>query len=231
VLARESFGLSLVLAHNALLAGLKRRRRRRASGIIAGAAVVAGVCVIVPALTGARSATPAPATPTGTPIVYVANGPPSTGWVTPISTVTNTAGPRINVGINNVMAATPNGKTIYVLDQRSDTVIPVSTATNTAGPPIKVADFPFAITFTPDGKIAYVQSENSQLTPIMTATKHGRPADHDQSCERRERRLARDHARRKDHLFPRVSKVTSWSRSRPPLISRANRSSSPRRRS
>ena len=56
-----------------LLAGLKRRRRRRASGIVAGAAVVAAVSVIVPALTGARSTTSAPATPTDIPTVYVAN--------------------------------------------------------------------------------------------------------------------------------------------------------------
>ena len=63
------------------------------------------------------------------------------------------------------MAATPNGKTIYVLNLRSDTVTPISTATNTAGPPIKVAPYPFAITITPDGKIAYVLSENAQLTP------------------------------------------------------------------
>jgi YVTN family beta-propeller protein len=193
-----------VLAHNALLAGLKRRRRRRASGIIAGAAVVAGVCVIVPALTGARSATPAPATPTGTPIVYVANRPSSTGWVTPISTATNTAGPRINVGVNNVMAAAPNGKTIYVLDLHSNTVIPVSTATDRAGPPIKVADYPFAITFMPDGKIAYVLSEDDRLTPIMTATN---TASRSRSILRATRAPPRPRSRptERPSMFPRVT--------------------------
>jgi YVTN family beta-propeller protein len=102
------------------------------------------------------------------------------------------------------MAATPNGKTVYVASLSSDTVIPISTATNTAGRPIKVARFPFAITITPDGKIAYVQSENSRLTPIMTATNTARPADHDKSrCGLQRRRLACDHTRRKDHLcFP-----------------------------
>ncbi len=105
--------------------------------------------------------------------MYVANrpsGPSGPGWVTPISTATNTAGPRVDVGPSYVMAATPNGKTVYVASLFSDTVIPISTATNTAGRPIKVARFPFAITITPDGKIAYVLSENSRLTPIMTAT-------------------------------------------------------------
>jgi YVTN family beta-propeller protein len=198
---------SEAVAQNALLAGLKRRRRRRASGIVACAAVVAAVSLIVPALTGARSTTPAPATPTGTPTVYVANrpsGPSGPGWVTPISTATNTAGPRVNVGPSYLMAATPNGKTVYVASLSSDTVIPISTATNTAGRPIKVARFPFAITITPDGKIAYVQSENSRLTPIMTATNTARPADHDKSrCGLQRRRLACDHTRRKDHLcFP-----------------------------
>ena len=63
------------VAQNALIAGLKRRRRRRASGIVACAAAVAAVSVIVPALTGARSTTSAPATPAGMPTVYVANRP------------------------------------------------------------------------------------------------------------------------------------------------------------
>ena len=134
------------VVQNALVAGLKRRRRRRASGIVACAVVVAAVSVIAPALTRAHSTTSAPAVPAGTPTVYVANRTSGvTGWVTPISTATNTAGPRINVGINYDMAVTPNGKTIYVLDLISDTVTPVSTATNTARPPIKVARFPFAI--------------------------------------------------------------------------------------
>jgi hypothetical protein len=87
------------VAQNALIAGIKRRRRRRASGIVACAAVVAAVSVIVPALTGARSTTSVPATPTDIPTVYVANRLSGVaGWVTPISTATNTAGPPIKVG-------------------------------------------------------------------------------------------------------------------------------------
>jgi DNA-binding beta-propeller fold protein YncE len=159
------------VVQNALVAGLKRRRRRRASGIVACAVVVAAVSVIAPALTGARRVTPASVTQASTPTVYVANRTSGvTGWVTPISTVTNKAGPRIDIGLNYDMAVTPNGKTIYFLDLISDTVTPVSTATNTAGRPIKVARFPFAIAITPDGKFAYVLSEKSQLTRIMTAT-------------------------------------------------------------
>ena len=160
------------VVQNALVAGLRRRRRRRAAGIAACAIVVVAVSVIAPALTRAHSTNPAPAVPTGTPTLYVSNHSSSTtGWVTPISTATNTAGPPIKAGkLNVAMATTPNGKTVYVLNQDSDTVTPISTATNRAGPPIKVAEYPFAIAITPDGKIAYVLSENSQLTPIMTAT-------------------------------------------------------------
>ncbi len=46
----------------------------------------------------------------------------------------------------------------------------MSTATNKAARPVKVAAYPFAIVMTPDGKTAYVLSENSELTPITTAT-------------------------------------------------------------
>ena len=165
------------VAANALVAGLKRRRRRRVSGVIGCVVVIAAVSVTVPALTGTRQATPAPAGPTGTATatVYVSNH--SSGLVTPISTATNTAGPSIKGGgkLNVAMAATPNGKTVYVLNQASDTVTPISTATNKAGRPIKVAEYPYAITMTPDGKIAYVLSENSQLTAIMTATNTASP--------------------------------------------------------
>jgi YVTN family beta-propeller protein len=158
------------VAANALVAGLKRRRRRRVSGVIGCVVVIAAVAVIVPALTGTRQATPAPAGPTGkaTATVYVSDH--SSGLVTPISTATNTAGPSIKGGgkLNVAMAATPNGKTVYVLNQASDTVTPISTATNKAGRPIKVAEYPYAITMTPDGKIAYVlNSSSNTVTPAI----------------------------------------------------------------
>ena len=79
------------------------------------------------------------------------------GTVTPINTVTNTAGPQIRVGnLPVAIGITPNGKTAYVLNQGSDTVTPINTATNTAGAPIPVGFDPVAIAITPNGKTAYV---------------------------------------------------------------------------
>src|SRR6266496_620302 len=50
-------------------------------------------------------------------------------------------------------------------------VIPITIATNTPGKPIKVGRVPTAIAITPDGKTAYVSSEDSStVTPITTAT-------------------------------------------------------------
>ncbi len=97
------------VVQKALLAGIRRRRRRRTSGIAAGAAVVAAASIIVPALARAHSTTSAPVTPTGIPTVYLANWSSyGAGWVTPISTATNTVGPPIKVGGNPyVIVITP----------------------------------------------------------------------------------------------------------------------------
>ena len=46
------------------------------------------------------------------------------------------------------MAVTPDGKTLYVVDQDNQ-VTPVSTATNTAGAPISVGSGALAIAITP----------------------------------------------------------------------------------
>jgi DNA-binding beta-propeller fold protein YncE len=50
-------------------------------------------------------------------------------------------------------------------------VVPVSTATNKPGRPIKVGIFPDLITVTPDGKTAFVATENA-VYPVFTATGH-----------------------------------------------------------
>src|SRR5215475_6432371 len=77
--------------------------------------------------------------------------------VTPISTITNTAGKPIRVGSGPVaIAVTPDGRTVYVSNSYSDTVTPITTATNTAGKPIRAGDSPGRIAITPDGKTAYV---------------------------------------------------------------------------
>jgi len=72
--------------------------------------------------------------------------------VTPINTVTNTAGKPIKVGNGSgfrfLIGVTPNGRTVYAASG-TDTVTPISTATNAAGAPIKVGDSPEAIAITP----------------------------------------------------------------------------------
>ena len=74
------------------------------------------------------------------------------------------------------MAITPNGKTLYVVNQEPGTVTPIHAATNTAGKNIKVGVTPGAIVITPNGKTAYVLNlargapGKGTVTPINTAT-------------------------------------------------------------
>jgi YVTN family beta-propeller protein len=93
---------------------------------------------------------------------------------------TNTALAPINVPEGSfAMTITPDGTTIYVLDQgtsqdKEGMVIPIRTATNTALKPIHIGPaWPFVITIaiTPDSKTAYVTNANTDtVTPIRTAT-------------------------------------------------------------
>jgi YVTN family beta-propeller protein len=84
---------------------------------------------------------------------------------------------RLLDGAPQAIAITPDGKTLYVTNYRSGTVLPISTATNTPEKPIKVGKGPVVAAFTPDGKTAYVVSLGaSTVTPISTATSTpGRP--------------------------------------------------------
>jgi DNA-binding beta-propeller fold protein YncE len=117
--------------------------------------------------------------------------------VTPINTATGTLGKPINIGggASERIVITPDGKTAYVTTVNIKrcqenyrcpyTVTPISTATGTPGKPIHVgfssAYFFFSgqIAITPDGKTAYVASQNGcrifepctyTVTPISTAT-------------------------------------------------------------
>ena len=90
--------------------------------------------------------------------VYVASeGTDGDGTVTPISARTGRAGTPIPLdGPEPIaMAATPNGRTIYVLDQFSGGVTPISTATAKSGQAV-VTGHPAAIAMAPDGRFAYV---------------------------------------------------------------------------
>ena len=61
-------------------------------------------------------------------------------------------------------------RTVYVSNGRGGTVTPIATVTNTPGPPIPVGRGPGLIVITPDGKTAYVTSDESIVVPIDTAT-------------------------------------------------------------
>lgn len=100
--------------------------------------------------------------------------------VIPIRTKTNTAAKPIRIGPDtievNALAISPDGKTVYVaasdiVNPSINIVVPVSTTTNTARKPIKVGSFPDFITFTPDGKTAFVATAGA-VYPIYTATGH-----------------------------------------------------------
>jgi YVTN family beta-propeller protein len=70
--------------------------------------------------------------------------------VTPIRTATNKALPSVKTGHKPLaIAITPNGTTVYVANELSNSVTPISTATNKALHPIKVGSFPLAIAITP----------------------------------------------------------------------------------
>jgi DNA-binding beta-propeller fold protein YncE len=103
-------------------------------------------------------------------IAYAVGG----GFITPISTVTNTAGRRFPVpvqsGVGDAAVITPDGKTLYLTDF-SGTVVPIDTTTHTAGAAIRVPGSPDSLAIAPDGATVYVASENARVvTPITTAT-------------------------------------------------------------
>jgi DNA-binding beta-propeller fold protein YncE len=127
-------------------------------------------------LTGPASATTRATTAATT--VYVANY--LSGTITPINAATDTAGPPIStIGQPYMLAATPDGRTVYVVsvDNRpappQTYVTPINTVTGKPGSPIPNVAGPMAIA--PDGKTLYVLGGGG-IVPIATATnKTGTP--------------------------------------------------------
>ena len=62
------------------------------------------------------------------------------------------------------MAATPDGKHVYVSNQNDSTVSVITTATGTVSGPIKVGPKPSGIAIAPDGKHAYVANNGTGVT-------------------------------------------------------------------
>jgi YVTN family beta-propeller protein len=95
--------------------------------------------------------------------------------ITPVNLSAGSAGKSIDIGRHEAgflqIAITPDGKTVYVANYDTNSVVPVDTATNRAGKPIRVGSAPDAIAITPDGKTAYVADGNAHsVTPIDIAT-------------------------------------------------------------
>ena len=131
-------------------------------------ASLAGCCALL-VLTGSASAAGFTA--------YVTS---SSGNVTPISTLTNTAGNPIATTSPVAIAITPDGKTAYVVNNANDlqngTVTPIDLATGAVGAPIAAGKDPVAIAITPNGATAYVVNGVgfNAVTPITIATNTAR---------------------------------------------------------
>jgi DNA-binding beta-propeller fold protein YncE len=153
--------------HQVSVEAVRRRvTRRRAVESIIAAAVVA-VAILVPTGIRALGHNLRPAGQQQSATVYVG-------------------------GHSDTIAVTPDGKTAYVINDTSGTVIPISTATNTPGPPIHIGPPPGAVAFFPDGKTAYdtiaitpdgktaYAADNAAGTviPISTATNTPGPPIH-----------------------------------------------------
>jgi hyaluronoglucosaminidase len=62
------------------------------------------------------------------------------------------------------------GAIVYVSNGRGDTVTPIAAPTGTPGPPIPVGPAPGEIVITPDGRTAYITTDDPVVVPIATAT-------------------------------------------------------------
>ncbi len=89
-----------------------------------------------------------------------------------MNTATDKLGKPIFVNSPAALAVTPNGKTLYVINEGSQTVNLINTANNTIDGSISVGNTPDGIAVTPDGLTAYVSNEtDNTVSTIDTATK------------------------------------------------------------
>ena len=116
--------------------------------------------------------------------------------VTPIDIATNTAGTTIPVGNSpDTIAITPDGKTVYVVNQNSNDVTPIDTATNTAGTAIPFGnpgDFVAGIAIRRQDRLRH-RLRRRQRHPDRHRHEHGRV--HDRRRGRTDRDRDRPHRR------------------------------------
>ena len=92
--------------------------------------------------------------------LFVANN--NTNDVTVIDTATNTVKATVPVGsVAADVAATPDGKTVWVTNFGDGTVQPIDVATLTTGSPIAVGGQPERLAVSPDGKDLWVANQGS----------------------------------------------------------------------
>ena len=153
------------LVTGALRQGLRIRRRRR---IQAGAALAAALAVVIvaPLAAGALTGHHPPARPANSPTAFAIVNGPQHASVVPVTQRSDIAGRPIalrgyvfDVGIGEVAAVGPGGRTLYVLTNAGLT--PVDVATSTAGRPIPVACgrgcYGIGMVLSPDGTTAWVE--------------------------------------------------------------------------
>lgn len=88
--------------------------------------------------------------------------------VTPISTATDSIGNPIDIS-GNEMTIAPNGGQVYLYGSAtSDSVNWFDTASNRAGPPITVGMYPSGISFSADGKKAFILRDGTGTTDPTT---------------------------------------------------------------
>ena len=93
-------------------------------------------------------------------------GPSATG-----GSGSQAVGGKIRVGTYpDAIAISPDGKTAYVADYSSNSVVPVNLRTDRAGAPIPAGLGPADIAISPDGKTAYVTDDGSSTTLGHTVT-------------------------------------------------------------
>ena len=93
---------------------------------------------------------------------------PATGCVYVVSISNNIVTTTIPVGHNPVaLAATPDGKMVYAVNQGDGTVTPITTANLTAGAPITVGASPVWAAVKSDGSTLYVANQGSDTVSVI----------------------------------------------------------------
>ncbi|MCX4750842.1 GH92 family glycosyl hydrolase [Kitasatospora sp. NBC_01287] len=88
--------------------------------------------------------------------------------VTVIDTTSNAVTATVKVGgVAAGLAATPDGKTVWVSDFGDGTVQPIDTATLAAGPPVRVGSQPERVAVSPDGAHLWVADQGDGTVSVV----------------------------------------------------------------